>query len=123
MMDALLIQKLGLALALGLLVGVQREWTAPHVAGLRTFAFITVLGTLTAMFVNEIGAWLVVAGFGAIAAMIIVADVSRFGRQRDERGLTTQTAAMLMYAVGVAIGLDRMVIGMIVGTLATMRRI
>lgn len=114
-MDVSVIQKIGLALALGLLVGIQREWTAPHVAGLRTFAFITVLGTLAAMLAGELGPWLVAVGFLAVAAMIIVGDVSRAGQSRDERGLTTQTAAMVMYVVGVAIGLDRLVIGMIVG--------
>lgn len=30
-------QNLALALGLGLLVGLQREWAAQHVAGIRTF--------------------------------------------------------------------------------------
>ena len=35
-MDWSVAEKLALALGLGLLVGFQREWTAPHVAGIRT---------------------------------------------------------------------------------------
>jgi uncharacterized membrane protein YhiD involved in acid resistance len=37
---------IGIALGLGLLVGLQREQVATQLAGLRTFALITVLGTI-----------------------------------------------------------------------------
>lgn len=40
-MEFVVVQKLAIAAGLGLLVGLQREWTAPHVAGLRTFALLT----------------------------------------------------------------------------------
>jgi len=44
-MDLITFQHLGIATGLGLLVGFQREWTAPHVAHLQTLALITVFGT------------------------------------------------------------------------------
>jgi uncharacterized membrane protein (DUF4010 family) len=113
-MDAVIYKQLGLAVTLGLLVGFQREWAKPHVAGIRTFALITVLGTVTALFTDVVGIWLVVAGFVAVAAMIIVGDSLTVERSEDH-GLTTQAAALVMYSVGVAIGLDRMILGTIVG--------
>jgi uncharacterized membrane protein YhiD involved in acid resistance len=38
---------LAIALGLGLLVGLQREWAAAQVAGIRTFPLVTILGALT----------------------------------------------------------------------------
>ncbi|MEZ6097687.1 MAG: MgtC/SapB family protein [Pirellulaceae bacterium] len=114
-MDLITVQKLGIATGLGLLVGFQREWTAPHVAGLRTFALITVFGTVIGLFVGDAGGWLISAGLIAVAAMIIVGNVVKFADAEEEPGLTTQAAALVMYLVGIAIALDRMTLGIIVG--------
>lgn len=114
-MDLVTVQKLGVAAGLGLLVGLQREWTAPHVAGLRTFALITVFGTLIGLFAGPAGDWLISAGLIVVAAMIIVGTFVKFGDGKQEPGLTTQAAALVMYLVGVAIALDRMNLGIIVG--------
>ena len=113
-MDLITIQKLGVATGLGLLVGFQREWTAPHVAGLRTFALITVFGTVIGLLVSDAGGWLISAGLIVVAAMIIVGNVVKFADAEEEPGLTTQAAAVVMYLVGIAIALDRMTLGIIV---------
>lgn len=44
--DLELIQELGVVLGLGLLVGFQREWVESKIAGIRTFALITLFGAL-----------------------------------------------------------------------------
>ncbi|MCO6458181.1 MAG: MgtC/SapB family protein [Pirellulaceae bacterium] len=113
-MDLVFIQQLAVALGLGLLVGFQREWTAPHVAGLRTFALITVLGTLVGQFVAEAGGWLISAGLVAVAAMLIVGGLVKFAGTEKRPGLTTQIAALLMYLVGVAVALGRLELGIVV---------
>jgi len=113
-MDSLVFLKLGIAAGLGLLVGLQREWTAPHFAGIRTFALITVFGTLMGLFVETAGGWIIVAGLICIAAMTIVAGSMRATKEAEEPGLTTEMAALVMYAVGVAIALDRIVLAIIV---------
>jgi uncharacterized membrane protein (DUF4010 family) len=111
------IQKIAIALGLGLLVGFQREWTAPHVAGIRTFGLITVLGAVTGIFIEAAGGWLIGAGLLAVATMIIVGNVLRLRESEveDEPGLTTEVAALVMYMVGVALAIDRIVLGIIVG--------
>jgi uncharacterized membrane protein (DUF4010 family) len=111
-MDLAVVQKLAVSLGLGLLVGFQREWTAPHVAGLRTFALITVLGTVIALFAETVGGWLVVAGLLAVAAMLIVGYVVKFAGT-EEPGLTTQSAALVMYMVGCAVGFDHTPLGIL----------
>ena len=69
-MDFAVVQKLARALGLGLLVGLQREWTASHI-GLRTFGLITVLGAVLGLLAPVLGKWLVAAGLLAVAALLI----------------------------------------------------
>ena len=88
-MDWAVVQKLGISLGLGLLVGLQREWTAPHVAGIRTFALITILGTVTGLFVDPLGGWIVAAGLIALAAVIVVGNFLKFSGVGEQPGLTT----------------------------------
>ncbi len=54
--------ELGISLGLGLLVGLQRELAESRVAGLRTFALITLLGTLAAFVADRLGGWAIGAG-------------------------------------------------------------
>jgi uncharacterized membrane protein (DUF4010 family) len=112
-MDFGVAQQLAISVGLGLLVGFQREWTAPHVAGLRTFALITVFGTFAGLFIDALGVWIVAAGLVAVAAIVIVGGLTKFA-DTDERGITTQVAALVMYVVGVAVAVDRTVLAVIV---------
>ena len=48
-------QQLGIALGLGLLVGLQRQRTDARLAGFRTFPIVTVMGTLTALLSQVMG--------------------------------------------------------------------
>lgn len=106
--------QLGLALGLGLLVGFQREWAGPHVAGLRTVTLLTLLGTVLGLLSERTGHWLIIVGLAAVTAMVIMGTVLRFGLppratelRADDPGLTTQAAALLMYMVGVIIAQGR----------------
>ena len=107
--------RLALAIGLGLLVGFQREWAASHVAGLRTFALISLLGAMLALLAPAVGDWLVPAGLLAVTSMLIVGYVIRLPGLKDKPGLTTQMAALVMYSVGAAIGLGYLEWGTIVG--------
>lgn len=109
-------QKLGLATGLGLLVGIQREWTKPHVAGVRTFTLLTVLGTVVGIFSENAGNWLIVATLLAVALMLVVGNFVKYVDEEDtDPGLTTQTAALVMYLVGVGIALDYRLLSIMVG--------
>ena len=46
-------QQLGIAVLLGLLVGLQREHAASGMAGMRTFPLITVLGSVSALLADH----------------------------------------------------------------------
>jgi uncharacterized membrane protein (DUF4010 family) len=113
-MDIVAIEQLAIAAGLGLLVGFQREWTAPHVAGLRTFGLITVLGALAGIFSTTTGPWLIPVGLLSVALLVIIGGIMKFEDEDLDPGLTTQAAALVMYMAGVAIALDYTVLGIIV---------
>lgn len=114
-MEVTAVEALALALGLGLLVGLQREWSAHHLTGIRTFALITVLGALLGLLSPTVGVWLPVAGLGAVAGLLIVGVVLSFVGPKEEPGLTTEMAALVMYGVGVALAGGQTELGLIIG--------
>jgi uncharacterized membrane protein (DUF4010 family) len=100
------IVQLGVALALGLLVGTQRERTDRSVAGVRTFPLITMFGTVCARLSVEYGGWIVAAGLVALAALIVAANIAKLKAGEIDPGATTEVAIVLLYAVGALTVLD-----------------
>src|SRR4030066_993202 len=85
------------SLAIGLLIGLERERTPSAKAGLRTFALVALFGTLTALLSTKLGSpWLLIAGLLAVAGMIIA---PYFNNPPDEKhpGPTTRAALVLWY--------------------------
>lgn len=89
-----------LSLALGLLVGLQRESASSRTAGIRTFPLITLTGTICGLLTAQVGGWILAAGFLAIAAMLIMANIQRMKAGDEGSGMTTEIAVLLMYALG-----------------------
>ena len=109
-MEQLLLQVDGLAylpvfatsLALGLLIGMERERSPAARAGLRTFALIALLGTLLAMLASRMGSpWILVAGLIGVSAIIISAYVG--DDDEADPGTTTQAALMLCFCLGAVV--------------------
>ena len=91
-------------LGIGLLIGLERERNPAAKAGVRTFALVSLLGTLAALagaYVNT--DWLLPAGLLAVTGMLIVA-YARVGAQEDP-GTTTVAAAGVTYLLGALAGL------------------
>ena len=90
-------QRLGTALGLGLIVGLQRERSGAVLAGIRTFPLITIYGTLCAM----LGAWSIPAGLIALGIVIYAGGI----QQVDEKnpGITTEISMLVMFAIGAAL--------------------
>lgn len=93
--------RLALSLALGLLLGVERERRKKErahgaIAGLRTFGLVGLLGGLMSYIALP---YAVLAGALIVGALIIVGYALDPDRERD-RGMTTEVALLLTYVLG-----------------------
>jgi uncharacterized membrane protein (DUF4010 family) len=106
---------LGIALALGLLVGLQRERVEAPLAGLRTFALITVLGAICGLLAQPLGAWVVAAGLVGVSAVVVVGNVITMGTAKRDVGITTEIAILLMFIVGAFVVFGPREVAVVVG--------
>src|SRR3546814_9610699 len=90
----------GLSLALGMLVGIQREHVNSQVAGIRTYPLITLMGSLTALLSEKLGGWLVVAGLACLGGLLVISNWQRTKMRKRVGGLTTETSIILMFLIG-----------------------
>jgi len=93
-----LFRKFAMALAIGLLIGVEREREkAGAFAGIRTFPLITLAGCTAAMLdVLAGGQWVFIAGLLAITALSFKATPPADSSQ----GTTTQVTSLVAYLLG-----------------------
>lgn len=103
-------QVLGISLVLGLLVGLQREWSKSEGAGIRTYPMITMLGTVSALLAERFGGMLLFGGLIGVASLMVMMKVMMNlnigGERSPHSGPTTGMAALLMYLVGAMLALD-----------------
>ena len=99
-----LLVSLAIALGLGLLVGLQREWVQKRMAGIRTFPLVALLGGLSAAIAETHGGWVIAAALLGCVALVILANFSK-ARAGEEvgTGLTTEFALLVTFAIGVAV--------------------
>lgn len=96
------IQDFGIAIGLGLLMGLERERNPSARAGLRTFGLVGLLGTVAALLAEKTGApWILAAGLLMVGVMM----VSAYLTHPDEKdpGTTSVVALLLCYCYGAMI--------------------
>lgn len=107
------------ALAIGLLMGLERERNPAAKAGLRTFALTALLGVLAAHLATALGeSWLIAVGLLLVGAMIIAAYLRDPQRDGDP-GTTTVAALMLCYGLGVMVWQNETQLAVMLGIAAT----
>jgi uncharacterized membrane protein (DUF4010 family) len=116
-MELDLLKKIGLALALGMLVGIEREFSQrregePLFAGSRTFALLALLGAISGYLASHtsplilLGALLIV---GALIAMSYFLSV----RSGGHLGTTTEISALLTFLIGVIVAMGELLVASI----------
>ncbi|MEW6414359.1 MAG: MgtC/SapB family protein, partial [Pseudomonadota bacterium] len=111
----------GVALAIGLLMGLERERNPAAKAGLRTFALTALFGVLAAHLGTVLGAiWLVPVGLLLVGAMMIAAYLRAPAPPDSDPGTTTVAALMLCYGLGVLVWHDEVQLAVMLGIVATM---
>jgi uncharacterized membrane protein (DUF4010 family) len=109
------------ALAIGLLMGLERERNPAAKAGLRTFALTALFGVLAAHLATELDAlWLVAVGLLLVGAMMIAAYLRAPQQPDGDPGTTTVAALMLCYGLGVLVWHDEIQLAVMLGIAATM---
>ncbi len=97
------VQAFATSLAVGLLMGLERERKPDAKAGLRTFALVALLGCLAALIAERTGSgWILAAGLLVVGAMMVVAH-SADPREDGDPGTTSVVALMVSYSLGAAI--------------------
>jgi len=92
----------GLALAIGLLVGLQRERVKEGPAGIRTFALIALGGFFTGVIGLRFGGLSILGGLLFLAAILSVGNVIDSRKHPDHgSGATTEIAALLVFLLGI----------------------
>ncbi len=110
-----ILMRLAVALAIGLLVGLERGWhtreaqEGGRVAGIRTFGVVSVIGATTSLLTTSLGPWIVVAPLFGLGALITAA-YWRTTRSGADFGITTATALLLTFALGGLTGLGELII-------------
>jgi len=99
--------RLAVALAVGLLIGLERGWqereaqSGTRVAGLRTFALLALLGALWGLLADDAGMAVLALAFIAVALAVTTGHALAALRWSDY-GLTTAVAALVTFALGAA---------------------
>jgi uncharacterized membrane protein (DUF4010 family) len=109
------------ALAIGLLMGLERERNPAAKAGLRTFALTALFGVLAAHLSTALGElWLIAVGLLLVGGMMIAAYLHAPQQPDGDPGTTTVAALMLCYGLGVLVWNDEIQLAVMLGIGATM---
>ena len=115
--DPSLLIRFALAFGLGMLIGLQREWSESRMAGIRTFPIIALVGavaaSLTTLLGNQAGGWLLGAGLLAMTAVVFLGNWLKLRDGDTEPGLTTEVTMLLAYLVGALVVLGDPVHGVV----------
>ena len=102
-------ENLGVALALGLLIGLERGWKrrdeeeGSRFAGIRTFAIICILGGVMAILGRVADVWVLAVSVPAFV-LLIIGGMLRPAMKNGDRDFTSYAAMLLTLLVGVLAG-------------------
>lgn len=104
-----------IALGLGLLVGLERERAASPLGGVRTFALVTVLGTVCGLLAVDFGGWVVALGLVALAALLVAGNLALGRGDEVDPGQTTEVAMLLMFGIGAYLAVGERAVAVALG--------
>jgi len=129
--DLELFQRLGVALAIGLLLGLERGWhgreepEGARIAGLRTFALAGLLGGVSGWLASLTGPVVLAFAILGLAGLLALSYRVRL-KENDDLGLTTEVALLLTFGLGAAAVLGDLAppaaVAVIAALLLTMKR-
>ncbi|MGD8395460.1 MAG: MgtC/SapB family protein [Candidatus Eiseniibacteriota bacterium] len=111
-------ERFGVALLVGLLIGLERESSKAQgqeiTAGVRTLAIVAVVGGVAGYFHALGSTWPLLAGLVAVAALFTTAYAITAGRGAQQ-GLTSEFAGLLVYLIGALVVAGEVHLGVALG--------
>jgi len=104
--DVELVYRIGLALLIGFVIGVERGWhiidegREHRAAGIRTFALVGLFGGITAQLSVAFSEAILVAAFIGVLALTVAGYWAEIRLSDADRGLTTEVAMLLTFVLG-----------------------
>ncbi len=113
------------ALALGLLIGLERGWhermlrAGGRVAGIRTFALVAVVGQVSGMLGTLLTPWIPVASLLGLSLLLALGYTLNSDEDRDF-GTTTVIAALLTFLLGLLVSIGESTLAVSAAVIATL---
>ncbi|MEK6970032.1 MAG: MgtC/SapB family protein [Nanoarchaeota archaeon] len=106
MVELIIFKNLFIALLLGALIGLEREYARYHkrghdYAGIRTFPLISLFGALSALLGEVINPWILIVGITLMGLLILISYFTVTFRSRQYAGATSEVAGFLTFFIGV----------------------
>ena len=107
---------LGVALAIGLLIGVERGWKeraakeGQRIAGIRTYGLLGLLGGGSALLAGHFGTLALGLVFIGVAGVLTTAYVVNLRRGSEDVGVTSLVAGLLVFVLGALAGVGEIAI-------------
>ncbi len=114
-MTLTLLYRLVIAIGVGLLIGLQRQRAIGHLAGIRTFPLVSVLGVFSGALIPTAGGWVAGAALLGLAAFAFKAYPQGVPAQQAGYGITTEVTLLVAFVLGVAISTDLILEAVVAG--------
>ncbi len=117
-----LVQKLGIALLLGALIGLEREHARPRdekiFAGIRTFPLISVFGFLSGLVSTITSVWIFLAAFLGFAGLLITSYT--ISAKTGRLGGTSEVSALISFFIGALVFWNLIILAAIIAVIITL---
>jgi len=105
MVDPSLMWEIVVSLAIGTLIGMEREHHfvgKKEFAGWRTFTLVSLFGTICAILADVYGIWMAIVGLAAVGTFASVGYFLTY-KARKSIGLTTEVVFIMAFALGLMV--------------------
>ncbi len=109
------------ALAIGLVIGIERGWSQRETpegqreAGIRTFTLLSLTGFAAAVGAKTLGPWFAAAAAVGVLTLLTVGYATEARHPQADRGMTTEIAAFLTFVLGALAGVGEVLAAGVIG--------